>query len=190
MTVYAISEGFSPAVKIGYTASDPQSRLAQMETGNSSRLILLASDENLGREEEKDIHSEIREARIKGEWFWLRCFGRMRDLCREAAESSESAMGLYSALSVFGDLECQLSEQLFDDFGSDYAAGHIGGANIVGKDKRFFLLLSREECVFWRDFLSREYEWTLHSKLNTLSIDMATEVARRYALPSVFELAS
>ena len=67
-TVYFIESGPGGPVKIGYTSDTPQSRIRVMQTGNPSRLRLLASMEGT-EADEAELHERFEDARIRGEWF-------------------------------------------------------------------------------------------------------------------------
>lgn len=69
MFVYAIMEEDNGKVKIGIS-KDPERRLKQLQTGNSSRLILVATHkaEN-GFADERALHQKNEAYLIHGEWF-------------------------------------------------------------------------------------------------------------------------
>jgi hypothetical protein len=67
--VYAIREVESRNIKIGISY-DPEARLRQLQTGNSSRLELVAFIEAAeGFKSEKDAHRLNKGIHIRGEWF-------------------------------------------------------------------------------------------------------------------------
>lgn len=66
MSVYAITDGVG--IKIGHTNGRPADRLASLQTGSRVELQLLAvmaGDRSL----ERDLHDELADHRIRGEWF-------------------------------------------------------------------------------------------------------------------------
>lgn len=67
--IYFIQEGKDGPVKVGYS-SDPEARLAALQTGNSSRLRLRKVFEG-GRQAEAEVHERLDDLRIRddGEWF-------------------------------------------------------------------------------------------------------------------------
>lgn len=69
MFVYAMMEEDTGKVKIGIS-KDPERRLKQLQTGNSSRLVLVATHkaEN-GFADERALHHKNEAYRIHGEWF-------------------------------------------------------------------------------------------------------------------------
>ena len=66
--VYFIQADESGPIKIGFTADDPLRRLNQLQTGNASTLKLLGSIKGTAVEE-KELHAELSEWRLQGEWF-------------------------------------------------------------------------------------------------------------------------
>lgn len=58
------------AVKIGYTASAAEARLATLQTGNHEDLTLVATCEG-SVEDEAAIHDELSAYWMRGEWFHL-----------------------------------------------------------------------------------------------------------------------
>ena len=69
MYVYAIREKDTGHIKIGIS-KDPQARLRQMQTGNSSDLELVAYKKAENRfADEKAAHAAFDRYRIRGEWF-------------------------------------------------------------------------------------------------------------------------
>ncbi len=65
--VYFIQDTHTGNIKIGY-AADPQARLATLQTGCPSTLILLGSIPG-GLEGERALHSRFRKHRVRGEWY-------------------------------------------------------------------------------------------------------------------------
>lgn len=63
--VYFLYNGES--VKIGHS-KNPKKRVKQLQTGSSSRILLLGSIEG-GKELEKELHKKFNYIRIKNEWF-------------------------------------------------------------------------------------------------------------------------
>jgi hypothetical protein len=74
--IYAIYDPVSLAVKIGYTSVNPWARLSQIQTGNPTRLELIAFSKG-NRADERWIHQRFKERRLTGEWF---------SECRELAQ--------------------------------------------------------------------------------------------------------
>lgn len=67
--IYFITENDS-YVKIGYTESDPEGRLAGLQTGNPRKLqIYRVVEGDIGRE--KALHKQFDDLHINGEWFYL-----------------------------------------------------------------------------------------------------------------------
>lgn len=66
--VYAIRERETGNIKIGISR-DPERRLNQLQTGNSSTLELVATKRADGFEDETDAHALNSAIRIRGEWF-------------------------------------------------------------------------------------------------------------------------
>ena len=66
MTIYFIGDG--EHIKIGYTKGDARKRLAQLQTGNSRALRLLATVEG-GPDKEVELHQQFDSCRLTGEWF-------------------------------------------------------------------------------------------------------------------------
>jgi hypothetical protein len=65
--VYFIQDVTGHVIKVG-CAADPQSRLAQLKTGNPRKLRLLGYLPG-GRKLEQEIHKELAYWRLDGEWF-------------------------------------------------------------------------------------------------------------------------
>jgi hypothetical protein len=69
MAVYFVQDGGPGGhIKIGFTAGNPHSRIAQFRTGNPRPLTLLASIPG-GEAEEKALHKRFESLRESGEWF-------------------------------------------------------------------------------------------------------------------------
>ena len=69
MYVYAIRECDTGNIKLGISR-DPEQRLKQMQTGNSSRLELVGYREAKNRfKDERALHFKAADYRIRGEWF-------------------------------------------------------------------------------------------------------------------------
>lgn len=66
--IYFLQDSATLHIKIGYTANDPLARLADLQTGNPSPLILLAAVEG-ALADEAALHREFAAARVAGEWF-------------------------------------------------------------------------------------------------------------------------
>jgi hypothetical protein len=62
--VYAIWDG--EAVKIGTSKVQPRSRMADLQTGNSRQLVLLAYTASAT---EREVHRRLARWRLRGEWF-------------------------------------------------------------------------------------------------------------------------
>ena len=70
MFVYAIMEEDTKNIKIGIS-KDPEARLKQLQTGNSSKLYLVGYRKAENRfKEEKTLHQKNESLRIHGEWFY------------------------------------------------------------------------------------------------------------------------
>ena len=67
--VYAIRESETGRIKLGISI-DPLARMAQLQTGNSQRLELVAYRKaNQGLKDERDLHRKADEYHVRGEWF-------------------------------------------------------------------------------------------------------------------------
>jgi len=66
--VYFIQADEDGPIKIGFTAGDPQSRLAQLQTGNPVALKLLGAIRG-DTAKERELHAALAEWRLQGEWF-------------------------------------------------------------------------------------------------------------------------
>lgn len=66
--VYFVQCGTTRLIKIGTTA-DLQLRLAQLQTGSPTRLVIMAGMEG-GQAEEQDMHRRFASLRSHGEWFY------------------------------------------------------------------------------------------------------------------------
>lgn len=67
--IYFLQDSRTYSIKIGFTdAPDAEARVAALQTGNSSELVLLTSF-NGGREKESELHRRFAAHRIAGEWF-------------------------------------------------------------------------------------------------------------------------
>lgn len=67
-SVYFIQAGFDGPVKIGYTAREPEERMAALQVSHWEQLRLVAvipGDRSL----EAGFHAALRPHRIRGEWF-------------------------------------------------------------------------------------------------------------------------
>lgn len=67
MFVYFMEAGPGGHIKIG-TAVNPQARVRDLQTGNASRLAILASFPG-GEAEEAELHRRFASAKLHGEWF-------------------------------------------------------------------------------------------------------------------------
>lgn len=90
--IYFIACEPMDAVKIGFTASNPMARLANLQTGCPAPLKLLAYVQGSIAEEQR-LHSAFWTLRIQGEWF--RLDGKLQDfiwyLDSEKAEADRTA---------------------------------------------------------------------------------------------------
>jgi predicted GIY-YIG superfamily endonuclease len=69
MFVYAIREEDTGNIKLGIS-KDPNARLKQLQTGNSSKLTLVGVKQAVNRfKDERAIHQRNEAIRIHGEWF-------------------------------------------------------------------------------------------------------------------------
>lgn len=67
MSVYFIQRGWGGPIKIG-TASDPYTRLAQLQTASPNALRLIGIIPG-GFELERELHARFSDTRMVGEWF-------------------------------------------------------------------------------------------------------------------------
>ena len=71
MYIYVIQEEVSKAFKIGIS-KNPQVRLKQLQTGNSSKLSLIYTTKAESRfKDELELHKLFEEYKLQGEWFQL-----------------------------------------------------------------------------------------------------------------------
>lgn len=70
--IYLIRSGKRGHVKIGWTASSVESRLAELQCGNPEKLIVCRVIENMSRRDEASMHKRFAALRIHGEWFCAR----------------------------------------------------------------------------------------------------------------------
>jgi hypothetical protein len=66
--IYFIATESDSAVKIGYTSTNPISRLAALQTGHHEKLRLIAVTEG-DEAYERQLHSIFEDDRLEGEWF-------------------------------------------------------------------------------------------------------------------------
>lgn len=66
--IYFIATKSDNAIKIGYTASDPLSRMASLQTGHHEKLRLIAVTEGEPSDEHR-LHSIFADDQLYGEWF-------------------------------------------------------------------------------------------------------------------------
>ncbi len=68
--VYVAKEEISGRIKIGIS-KDPEQRIKALNTGNPEELILVAQFEakKKGYQSEKDVHSLLKEHKVRSEWF-------------------------------------------------------------------------------------------------------------------------
>lgn len=72
-SLYFIQARGTGLIKIGRSKT-PSRRLKTLQTGNASELRLVATLEGLGWRE-RDLHEELKEWRVSGEWFEYECVG-------------------------------------------------------------------------------------------------------------------
>ena len=101
--IYAIYCPNKNEVKIGY-AGNPISRLSQLQTGTTDRLDLLMTFVG-GIAEEKQIHKELADYRISGEWFRYSplIFSVLSDFM--SAQFNSKGCNTVDLKSLVGDLE-------------------------------------------------------------------------------------
>ena len=68
--IYFIGSVESGTVKIG-KSSNPEKRLARLQTGNSSRLFLYGVIKGVNEYYETRLHKRFEDIRLEGEWFKL-----------------------------------------------------------------------------------------------------------------------
>ena len=68
MAVYFVQAGVFGPIKIGHTDSDPQKRIATIQTAHHEKLRLLACVQG-SRADERALHQRFAEFRLHGEWF-------------------------------------------------------------------------------------------------------------------------
>jgi hypothetical protein len=66
--VYFIQCGSNGPIKIGF-AKDPKKRVMQLQTGSPYKLNLLWAYQSEDPADERDIHAEFEEYKIRGEWY-------------------------------------------------------------------------------------------------------------------------
>src|SRR6266851_612069 len=66
--IYFIRKGLNGPIKIGYTSSSVEQRIAQLQTGHHEKIYLLGTIPG-SMSDEKAIHNELSEYNIQGEWF-------------------------------------------------------------------------------------------------------------------------
>ena len=66
--IYFIQAGDNGSIKIGYTASDVESRLKTLQTGNPNVLSIIGTIP-ANKYEEKQTHHYFKHLRLNGEWF-------------------------------------------------------------------------------------------------------------------------
>lgn len=67
-SIYVIGCPEPMAIKVGFTTKSPLARLKQLQTGNPQRLILLGWYPG-NVQQEREIHAQLAEFRLSGEWF-------------------------------------------------------------------------------------------------------------------------
>jgi excisionase family DNA binding protein len=84
--IYFIQAGDAGPIKIGYTLNSVANRLAGIQTGNHEELRIIGVMPG-GRATEAEIHEQIAQHRIRGEWFHPHAdvFALLRRLQTEAA---------------------------------------------------------------------------------------------------------
>ncbi len=116
--IYFIQDSGTLDIKIGYTATSAEARMATLQTGNPSRLVLLATIAG-GRPAESALHAWFAAHRVSGEWFrpasmilayLLRSDG-IGDMLRDAAEWLEAR----SRSDSFSHSDADIREMALDD---------------------------------------------------------------------------
>lgn len=91
--VYAIREDASGNVKVGISCN-PERRVRQLQTGNSSQLTLMAVMEaKNGYQDEADAHKALIDCHVRGEWY-------SPDVMRSKRLKSKMATGLAEAIAA------------------------------------------------------------------------------------------
>lgn len=67
-SIYFIQSGSDGPIKIGYTANPPEKRRAELQIGSSTALTLLGAIP-ARRPDERQLHLELADHRLDGEWF-------------------------------------------------------------------------------------------------------------------------
>lgn len=104
--IYFIQDASTLLIKIGFTDSAPEKRLAQLQTGCPGELMLLLMIEG-GQNDEADLHERFDDLRERGEWFrpGPMLIGLMIDLrakqhWAEGVDLARSQMGAMYATGV------------------------------------------------------------------------------------------
>jgi hypothetical protein len=66
--IYYIACTATERLKIGYTRGEPEVRLKQLQTGSAAPLRLIACHQGTP-DDERSLHEEFAEERVRGEWF-------------------------------------------------------------------------------------------------------------------------
>ena len=85
--VYFIQEEETGRIKIGFSEKHPKGRLKDFQTGNSNKLILLGYIEGTSQDE-KILHREFYEERIRNENEWFKPSPRLKERIKELLEES------------------------------------------------------------------------------------------------------
>ena len=67
-TIYFIGCTEASRVKIGFTQGSPYNRLAALQTGSPTRLVLAATISG-DMSDERELHDKFAACRVRGEWF-------------------------------------------------------------------------------------------------------------------------
>jgi hypothetical protein len=78
-SVYFIQSGYSGPVKIG-VASSPKKRLAQLQTGNPEKLVIVKVIKGKGIDYERELHRIFADYHIRDEWFRSEVIGLIADV--------------------------------------------------------------------------------------------------------------
>ncbi|HZJ92080.1 MAG TPA: GIY-YIG nuclease family protein, partial [Thiopseudomonas sp.] len=116
MYVYMIREPSTGNIKIGIS-QDPERRLRQLQTGNSSKLELVACAKAENRyEDEMNLHRMVKNMLVRGEWF-----ATGNAYTKELHKRLEE-IGMPDALEVAArKTGCPAHVVIFDDAVYDYA---------------------------------------------------------------------
>lgn len=121
-TIYYIGCPDTRRLKIGFTKSNPSGRLAQLQTGSPTELMLLAMHPG-SMDDERFIHDFFAYARLHGEWFEMdeNLFAHLAFVCWAAAVEARyrrvdvprwAKIGLESVEGHYGPLPTDLGGRL------------------------------------------------------------------------------